>query len=72
VRLELGPKDMKAESVMAVRRDSGTKEAVAWADLAERMPAVLREMQASMLERASARVRACMATVRPAPQQPAS
>ena len=64
VRIELGPKDMATESVMTVRRDNGHKEAIAWKDLQQRMPAVLQEMQAAMFDRASARVQKCMATVR--------
>lgn len=64
VRLELGPKDMAASKVMAVRRDNGKKESIVWGDLASRVPKILEEMQAEMLKKASERVSAAMATVR--------
>lgn len=63
VRLELGPKDMAAGKVMAVRRDNGKKELIAWPDLVARLPKVLEEMQADMLSRAEAKVNAALATV---------
>jgi prolyl-tRNA synthetase len=63
LRLELGPKDMAAGAVMAVRRDSGGREAVAWGELAARVPALLEEMQAGMLASARERVAACRVTV---------
>ena len=64
VRLELGPRDMKSESVLAVRRDTGAKESISWADLPARLPAVLQEMQAALLAAARRRVDATLTTVR--------
>jgi Anticodon binding domain len=65
VRLELGPKDMEKQSVMAVRRDTGEREPVAWAALAQRLPQMLDEMQAAMFDAARAKVAAARVTVRP-------
>lgn len=64
VRLELGPMDMEKKSVMTVRRDTGQKEAVAWADLAKRVPEVLLEMQKAMFDKAKEAVDAALETVR--------
>lgn len=64
LRLELGPKDMEKGSVMTVRRDTGAKEAVAWAELAARVPAILDDMQSSMFAKAQAAVTAAQTTVR--------
>eukprot|EP01006_Ploeotia_vitrea_P053069 TRINITY_DN67753_c0_g1_i2.p1 TRINITY_DN67753_c0_g1~~TRINITY_DN67753_c0_g1_i2.p1 ORF type:complete len:565 (-),score=298.64 TRINITY_DN67753_c0_g1_i2:47-1603(-) len=52
LRIELGPKDFEKQSVVVVRRDTGAKKAVSWADLTTAVPAELEQMQADMLTRA--------------------
>ncbi|MGB9723243.1 MAG: proline--tRNA ligase [Chloroflexia bacterium] len=53
VRIEIGPRDVAAERVTLARRDrSGEKEAVPLAGLAERLPALLEDIQHALLERA--------------------
>lgn len=53
VRLELGPRDIKAKQVVAVRRDTNKNETIAWAHLAERMPKLLDEMHDDMFQKAT-------------------
>ncbi len=52
LRAELGPKDLEKGQVVLVRRDTREKEIVAFADLEERVPALLETIQKDMLERA--------------------
>jgi len=52
IRLEIGPKDVANQSVMTVRRDTRAKEPVPLAALAERVPAMLAEIQASLYQQA--------------------
>jgi prolyl-tRNA synthetase len=52
VRLEVGPKDVANEAVMSVRRDSRAKESIPLAQLATRLPALLDDVQASLLRQA--------------------
>jgi prolyl-tRNA synthetase len=52
IRLEIGPKDVAADSVTLVRRDGGSKEAVPVTGLAERTRVVLGEIQANLFEQA--------------------
>ena len=52
VRLEVGPKDVEKGAVMSVRRDNRGKESIPLETLAERLPALLAEVQASLLEQA--------------------
>ncbi len=52
LRMEIGPRDIANGQVVLARRDLRTKESVAIADLAARVPAVLADIQASMFERA--------------------
>jgi len=52
VRLEVGPRDVAGGSVMCVRRDDRSKTPVPLAELAERLPAMLDEVQASLLRQA--------------------
>ncbi|MGQ0679034.1 MAG: proline--tRNA ligase [Actinomycetota bacterium] len=52
VRLEIGPKDLAAGQVMAARRDTGEKSAIALADLAGRIPQLLDEIQSSLFRSA--------------------
>jgi prolyl-tRNA synthetase len=53
VRVELGPKDIEKNQVVLVRRDTGEKEFTARAGLAERLRALLVEIQESMLRQAT-------------------
>jgi len=50
VRLEVGPRDVAGRSVMSVRRTDRKKEPIPFAALAERLPAILAEVQAALLE----------------------
>ncbi|HZK25476.1 MAG TPA: proline--tRNA ligase [Oscillospiraceae bacterium] len=52
LRLEVGPRDLAAGQAVLVRRDTGVKETLALADLTVRVPALLAEIQANMLEKA--------------------
>ncbi len=52
VRVEIGPRDVKAGQAVLVRRDTGAKTAVPLASLAERVPALLAEIQAGLLAQA--------------------
>ncbi len=53
VRIEIGPRDVASERVTLARRDrAGEKETVPLAGLAERLPALLEDIQRSLLERA--------------------
>jgi len=61
VVLELGPRDLESGNVVLKRRDTGTKQPVPQAKLAELLPAELEKMQAEML--ASARQRLADNTV---------
>ena len=49
IRLEVGPKDVAKEAVMSVRRDTRAKESIPLAALAERLPALLDEVQGDLL-----------------------
>jgi len=66
VRLEIGPRDVKAGSVMAVRRftgpDADRKFPIPVAELPVRLPALLDSMQGELL--AAARERREAATIR--------
>lgn len=52
LRLELGPKDLQREQVIAVRRDTGEKEEVPFSSLTERIPGLLEEIQSDLFEAA--------------------
>ena len=52
VRLEVGPKDVANQAVMSVRRDSRAKESIPLAALAERLPALLADIQVSLYAQA--------------------
>ena len=52
VRLEVGPRDVGKASVMSVRRDTRAKEPIALDALAERLPALLDEVQRDLFEAA--------------------
>jgi prolyl-tRNA synthetase len=52
VRLEVGPRDVTQGSVMSVRRDTRAKEPIALAALAERLPALLDQIQKDLFDSA--------------------
>jgi prolyl-tRNA synthetase len=52
LRIEIGPRDIKAGQAMLVRRDTRTKEAVALDALPARVAAVLEDVQASLFKNA--------------------
>jgi prolyl-tRNA synthetase len=58
VVLELGPRDLAANSIVLKRRDTGTKEPLPQADLAARLPAVLAQMQTDLHRVAKERLKA--------------
>ncbi len=45
IRLELGPRDLSGQTVVLVRRDTGEKTTVAWADVATAVPELLESIQ---------------------------
>ena len=52
IRMELGPKDMEKGQVVLVRRDTGEKTPVPVGELAQKIPAMLQEIQDSIFQRA--------------------
>jgi prolyl-tRNA synthetase len=52
LRLEIGPKDIEKQSVFAARRDTRQKQSLPMEGLAERVTALLDEIQAGLLARA--------------------
>ncbi|CAM9162431.1 unnamed protein product [Chrysoparadoxa australica] len=54
LRLEVGPRDMEKNSVMAVRRYDGVKESIAESELATVIPAMLDSIQQALFDRAKA------------------
>jgi len=52
VRLEIGPKDVAKSAVMSVRRDNRAKESIPIAELTERLPALLADIQRSLFQAA--------------------
>jgi prolyl-tRNA synthetase len=54
LRLEIGPRDVKTGTAVAVRRDSGAKVQVALGALAGRTPALLDEVQKALFDQALA------------------
>lgn len=54
LRVEIGPRDVKAGQAVLVRRDTKAKEAVPLASLADRVPALLGEIQAGLFAEARA------------------
>ncbi len=52
LRLEIGPKDIEAGRVVAVRRDTREKTEIAFGDLTEKLPGILDAMQKDMYNRA--------------------
>jgi len=49
VRIEVGPRDLKEESAVLVRRNTGEKTTVKLAGLAGKVPEILKEIHSSML-----------------------
>jgi prolyl-tRNA synthetase len=56
LRLEIGPRDIAANAVFLARRDTREKLSVPVAELATRVPALLEQIQAELLARATARL----------------
>jgi len=56
IRIELGPKDLQAGQAVVVRRDTGEKVSMAQQDIPLRVPAMLKEIQESLLEKARRRL----------------
>jgi len=52
VRMEIGPRDVRNESVMLVRRDNRAKEPVTLGALETRLPELLEEVQQALFQRA--------------------
>jgi prolyl-tRNA synthetase len=52
LRLEIGPKDLEKAQVFSARRDTREKAPIPLAELATRVPALLEEIQRSLLNRA--------------------
>jgi prolyl-tRNA synthetase len=53
VRVEIGPKDIEKDQAVLVRRDIGEKEFVSRKELAERLRALLADIQENMLRQAT-------------------
>jgi len=53
VRIEVGPRDVGKNAVMSVRRDNRAKESIALDQLAERLPALLAEVQQALFDSAA-------------------
>jgi prolyl-tRNA synthetase len=54
LRLEIGPKDLEKAQVFSARRDTRAKAPIPLAELSTRVPALLEEIQQSLLDRARA------------------
>ncbi len=54
LRVEIGPKDMENGVCVAVRRDNGEKVTVALAELAEKIPQILCDVQTGLYNKAKA------------------
>jgi prolyl-tRNA synthetase len=52
LRVEIGPKDLEKSQVMAVRRDTREKQAIAFDGLGDRIVALLEEIQTALYRRA--------------------
>jgi prolyl-tRNA synthetase len=52
LRVEAGPRDVAAGNVVLARRDLGSKEVLSASDLTAKVPALLDEIQSSLLQRA--------------------
>jgi len=56
IRIEIGPRDIKEDSVVFVRRDNGMKEPVAMNDIETKLGLMLENMQGAMFEKAQQRL----------------
>lgn len=56
VRIELGPKDIAGEQVVAVRRDTGEKMTISWNGLESEIESLLETIQVQMFEKAKTRL----------------
>jgi prolyl-tRNA synthetase len=54
LRLEIGPKDIEKQQVFSARRDTREKAPIALADLSQRVPELLRQIQRDLLAKALA------------------
>jgi len=52
IRMELGPRDMKLETVRLVRRDTGERSDVPWSQLTTAIPKLLEDIHLSMFTKA--------------------
>lgn len=52
IRIELGPKDMKAQQLVAVRRDTGAKLIIPLNGIGTKIPALLKEIHSDMYNKA--------------------
>ncbi|XP_017113713.1 bifunctional glutamate/proline--tRNA ligase isoform X1 [Drosophila elegans] len=52
LRLEVGPKDLKAQQLVAVRRDTGQKITIPLAEVEKKIPALLETIHETMLAKA--------------------
>jgi prolyl-tRNA synthetase len=57
VVLEFGPRDLASGGIVLKRRDTGGKQPMPQGELAEKLPALLSEMQRNMLDAAKQRLR---------------
>jgi prolyl-tRNA synthetase len=57
VVLELGPRDVAANNIVLKRRDTGVKEVLPQAELAQRLPLVLSQMQQDLYDKAKQRLK---------------
>lgn len=55
VRIEIGPRDIESGEAVLVRRDTLEKEKIRIDELEEKLPLILEQMQADMLEKATKR-----------------
>jgi prolyl-tRNA synthetase len=52
LRLEIGPKDVAAGQAVLVRRDNGEKSSMELATMAEKLPALLEDIQSGLFQQA--------------------
>jgi len=57
LRVELGPRDLKSETVMLKRRDQDDKFTLPMAELAEKAEVMMEEIQTALLEKAKAQLK---------------
>eukprot|EP00828_Plagiopyla_frontata_P025669 TRINITY_DN328_c0_g1_i1.p1 TRINITY_DN328_c0_g1~~TRINITY_DN328_c0_g1_i1.p1 ORF type:complete len:220 (+),score=51.99 TRINITY_DN328_c0_g1_i1:130-789(+) len=56
LRIELGPKDFKGESVRVVRRDNGEKLQIKWQELNTKIPEILKQIQDGLFLKAKSQL----------------